>query len=128
LANPFENWTFNASDLLGYVTIYADYRVSVDAVRDQVKRLLDASPWWDRKVWNVQVTTVTPETIGFRVLFSCRNSSDRWNLIVQMQEDMVRFLADRYPESLPRTRVEVPHAGPMPSSAAGQPMTQPGPG
>jgi hypothetical protein len=65
------------------------------------------------------VTTVTPETIGFRVLFSSANSSDRWNLIVQMQEEVVRFLAGRYPEHLPRMRVETPPRPSDPGASVG---------
>lgn len=113
LQNPFENWTYNSSDLLGYVIIYADYRVNVDVIRDQAKNILEGSSWWDRQVWNVQVTTLTPETIGVRVLFSCANANDRWSLIVHMQEEMIRFLAAEYPEHLPRMRVEVPDSGPQ---------------
>jgi small-conductance mechanosensitive channel len=107
LQQPFENWTYKTSDLLGYVTIYADYRVDVDAVRQELQRILHASADWDRKVWNLQVTTVSPETIGMRALFSARDSTHRWNLIVMVQEQLVRYLQERYPEHLPRMRVEV---------------------
>ncbi len=111
LQQPFENWTYQTSALLGYVTIYADYRVDVDAVRQELHRILDASPDWDRKVWNLQVTTVSPETIGMRALFSASDSTHRWNLIVMVQEELVRFLKERYPQNLPRMRVEVSPSG-----------------
>lgn len=118
LNQPFENWTYQSSALLGYVMLYTDYRVDVEALRSELKSILDDTPLWDGKTWSLQVTTLgpalNPNTIGLRALFSVRNSDDRWNLMVLVQERLGRYLADRQPESLPHTRVtlETPQAPP----------------
>lgn len=119
LQSPFENWTYKTADLLGYVMIYADYRVEVEEVRAELKRLLDASPDWDKKVWNLQVTTLSPETVGMRALFSAADSTRRWNLMVMVQEQLVRYLKERFPESLPRFRVEMSEAPKRPQTVPG---------
>ncbi len=107
LQNPVENWTYRGTDILGYAYIYADYRVSVDAVRSELQRILQASPDWDRKSWSLQVTSLDEKAVQMRALFSAADSSHRWNLIVDVQEQLVKFLQENYPEHLPRTRVEV---------------------
>ena len=42
LEAPFQNWTRAGSDLLGTVFLYADYRVPVDEVRQELERFVTA--------------------------------------------------------------------------------------
>jgi small-conductance mechanosensitive channel len=107
LQNPVENWTYRGTDIIGYTYVYADYRVSVDAVRSELQRILEASPDWDRKSWSLQVTSLDEKAVQMRALFSASDSNHRWNLIVDVQEKLVKFLQERYPEHLPRMRVDV---------------------
>lgn len=110
LQNPIENWTYRDAEILGYAYVYADYRVSVDAMRTELKRILEQSPDWDKKTWNLQVTSLDERAVQMRALFSAQDSTHRWNLIVQVQEQLIAFLRETYPEYLPMTRVEVrPH-------------------
>lgn len=104
---PFQNWTYQSADLLGYVHIYADYTVSVDALRQELERILKASPAWDGKVWNLQVTGADEHALQMRALFSAADSGTRWDLMVGVREQLVGFLQARYPDSLPKTRVQL---------------------
>lgn len=110
LQNPFENWTYKTNDLLGYVLVYADYTVDVEAVRTEFKRLLDTTPWWDRKSWSLEVTALDNRTMTMRALFSVANADDRWNLMVMVQEKLIAFLRDTYPGALPKVRIMAPEA------------------
>jgi small-conductance mechanosensitive channel len=105
--SPFQNWTRISADLLGTVFIYADYRLPVQEVRDELKRVLDASPQWDKKVWNLQVTDTTDRTMQLRALMSASDSSAAWDLRCTVREKLIDFLQKNYSEFLPRVRVEI---------------------
>ncbi|HKK78956.1 MAG TPA: mechanosensitive ion channel domain-containing protein [Phaeodactylibacter sp.] len=112
---PFQNWTRASSELLAYVYLYADYRLPVQALREELDRLLEDEPLWDERVKNVQVTNADRSTLEVRALMSARNASDAWDLRCKVREQLIAFIQENYPESLPRTRVELP-AGDTPSS------------
>jgi len=105
IEQPFQNWTRTTAEILGTVFIYASYHVPIDALRDELTRLLDANPLWDRQVNNMQVTDAKENMIEIRALVSARNSSDAWDLRVFVREHLIGFLQKNYPECLPVTRV-----------------------
>ena len=75
LTEPFQNWTRVTADLLGQVTVEADYRTPIDAVRAEAGRIVEASPHWDRRFWNLQVVEAGERTLRLRVLMSAADSS-----------------------------------------------------
>ena len=107
IEQPFENWTYRSSQLLGYVHIYADYSVDILDVREHLKSVLEATPLWDRQVWNLQVTGLDEKAVQMRALFSARDSGSRWDLSVYVREEMLAFLRGKKPSGLPRVRVEI---------------------
>ncbi len=73
---PFQNWTRSSSQLLAYVFLYTDYRVSVDALRQKFTDLLEGNPLWDNRVNVVQVTNLVnamKELMKQPVIFDGRN-------------------------------------------------------
>ncbi len=107
IETPFQNWTRNSAEILGTVFIYADYRLPVDEVRRELERLLKDNKLWDRRVQNVQVTNATEKTVEIRLMISAADSPTAWDLRVQLREKMLAFLQDKFPECLPRARVEL---------------------
>jgi len=107
IEKPFQNWTRTSADLLGTVFIYADYTIPVQAVREEFRRLLEESEDWDRKVAVLQVTDAAKETIEIRALMSAQDSPTAWNLRCHVREKLIEFMQRRFPESLPRVRVEM---------------------
>ena len=110
LDSPFQNWTRTSADILGTVFIYADYTVPIDKLRDELKRILDASPLWDKKAWCMQVTNAKEQTLELRALMSARNSPKAWDLRCEVREKLVEFVKANYPDKLPRVRVEMERA------------------
>lgn len=108
---PFQNWTRVSAELLGTVNLYLDYSVPVDAIRDECKRILDESDYWDGKTWGVQVTDATDRTMTVRPLMSGKNSGDIWNLRCEVREKLIRFVQQNYPGALPRFRAELEGEG-----------------
>lgn len=107
LESSFQNWTRVSADLLGTVFLYVDYTVPVQALRDELKRILEQSPLWDGKVCVVQVTNATEHTVEVRALMSAADSSNAWGLRCEVREKLIEFIQKNYPESLPRTRAEL---------------------
>jgi small-conductance mechanosensitive channel len=101
---PFQNWDLNNPELLSYVYLYCDYTVPVDAIRKKAEELIKNNPNWNGKVWNVQVTDVTEQTIQVRVLASANDASTSNDLRASLRENLIEFLQKEYPQTLPRVR------------------------
>jgi len=113
IEKPFQNWTRTTSELLGTVFLYLDYRTPIDALRTEFDRLLTTTDLWDSRVKAVQVTDAKMNCIEVRILMSARNSSHAFDLRCYVREQLIRFLADNYPENLPLNRVEVAESRPL---------------
>jgi small-conductance mechanosensitive channel len=103
----FQNWTRVSADLLGTVYLYCDYTVPVQAIREELKRILEGSDDWDGEVCSVQVTDATERTMAVRALVSSADASRLWALRCQVREQLIDFIQREFPESLPRFRAEV---------------------
>lgn len=108
---PFQNWTRTTSEILGTVFIYTDYNVPFKALRDELTRLLENTPLWDKKVNVLQVTDSKASNIEIRALMSAKDSSKAWDLRVYVREKLIEFLQKNYPESLPKTRIIMQNDG-----------------
>jgi small-conductance mechanosensitive channel len=111
IEKPFQNWTRVSADILGTVFIYVDYTVPVDAIREELTRILQNSPNWDKKVNIVQVTNASEKTVEVRALMSAADASMAWDLRCEVRECLIAFLKKSYPQALPRARVELDRRG-----------------
>jgi small-conductance mechanosensitive channel len=105
IEQPFQNWTRQSAEILGTVFLHVDYTVPVEAVREELGRILRASPLWDGKVNVLQVTEARERTLELRALASAADASKAWDLRCEVREKLVGFLRERYPETLPQVRV-----------------------
>jgi small-conductance mechanosensitive channel len=106
IEKPFENWTRTTANLLGEIILYADYRLPVDDARRELRRILESSNLWDKKVSTLQVTDVTEKTMQLRALMSASNASKLFDLRCYVRETMIQYLESNHPESLPLSRQE----------------------
>lgn len=104
---PFENWTRSDASITGVVLLYLDYNVPVDKVREKARELADADPLWNRDVFAVQVTDAQPACLVLRILVSAQDSPSAFDLRCHMREQLIQFLREEYPQSLPQTRVQL---------------------
>ena len=84
--------------------IYADYTVPVDEVRQELHRVLEETPLWDKRTWGLQVTDLSDSTIQMRALMSASNASRAFDLRCYVRERLIHFLQDKYPQCLPTKR------------------------
>ncbi|OON67110.1 mechanosensitive ion channel family protein [Hymenobacter sp. CRA2] len=106
IEKPFQNWTRTTSQLLGTALIYTDYTIPVDAVRQELQRIAEASKYWDKRVCVLHVTDSKERTLELRALVSAANSGNLWELRCEVREKLVAFVQQHYPECLPKTRTE----------------------
>jgi len=107
IEKTFQNWTRSSSEILGTVFIYTDYEVPFDKLREELTRLLESSPLWDRKTNVLQVTNATDRSVEIRALMSAKDSPTAWDLRVFIREKLIVYIKENYPESLPKSRVSL---------------------
>ena len=104
IEKEFQNWTRRTADLLAYVYLYLDYTAPIEELRKEFRRIVEASPNWDRKVCVLQVSDSSEHTMQVRALTSASDSSKAWDLRCEVREKLITFLQERYPDALPKTR------------------------
>ncbi|GGZ22278.1 hypothetical protein GCM10007049_13830 [Echinicola pacifica] len=105
LEKPFQNWTRTTADILGTVFLYVDHTIPVEELRQHLKNTLSQSSLWDKKVQVLQVTDVKESTVELRCLMSAKDSGTAFDLRCLVREEMITYIQQNYPESLPKTRV-----------------------
>jgi small-conductance mechanosensitive channel len=111
IEQPFQNWTRSSADILATVFLYVDYTVPLEAIRNELTRILEASPYWDRKVNVLQVTDAKEHTVEIRALASAADASLAWDLRCEVREKLIAYVQQHYPGSLPRIRALVEDRG-----------------
>jgi small-conductance mechanosensitive channel len=104
IEHPFQNWTRESSALIGTVMLYVDYTAPVAAMRAKLAEIARASPIWDGKVVNMQVTDFKQDTMEVRMLVSAGNAGRAFDLRCEVREKMIGWLQKEYPGALPRQR------------------------
>jgi small-conductance mechanosensitive channel len=106
LENPFQNWTRTSADILGTLFITVDYNFPIDALREELPKMLAKNPNWDKRVANIQLTNMDHRGKELRVLMSSADASKNWDLRVAMREEIVNFISANYPESFAKIRIK----------------------
>ena len=107
IEKPFQNWTRTTSELLGTVYIHVDYGFPVDEMRKKLTEILENTLLWDGKVNVLQVTDSNDRTIELRALVSAVDSPTAWDLRVLVREQLIKFVQEKYPQFLPKGRINL---------------------
>jgi small-conductance mechanosensitive channel len=111
---PFENWTWRGSRVIGAVLFHVDWSVPVPELRTELYGFLRENPLWDQRDWVLQVTDILPNgLVQLRALMSAADAASAWDLRCDAREHLVAYVRDHYPEALPRFRADlVPQPSP----------------
>jgi len=104
IEKPFQNWTRVSADLLGTVFVWVDYSLPLEETRGALKKIIESHPQWDKRFWNLQVTDATEKTMQLRVLATSANSSKSWDLRCDIREQLIAYIQQHHPQSLPQRR------------------------
>ncbi|RRD50298.1 mechanosensitive ion channel family protein [Arachnia propionica] len=113
----FENWTRLEPKLLGIVEFDLDWLIPVEAMRIELKRILQNNPLWDGREAALEVTNATGGTVRVRGVVSARSASQLWDLRCRVREELIHWLQTKAVYALPRTRLE-PETTTAPSPSA----------
>lgn len=112
IENPFQNWTRTGSNIIGSVFLWVDYRLPLEPLRQELKRIVEAAPEWDQRVCTLQVTDASERAMQVRVLASSINSGSNWDLKCRIREGLIAFIQREHAEALPHVRAELTQAAP----------------
>ena len=104
---PFQNWTRNSAQLLGSVFVWVDYSFPLEEGRKALRRIIESSPLWDQRFWNLQVTDTSEKTMQLRVLATSEDSSKSWDLRCEIREKFIAYIQEHHPRSLPVVRAQL---------------------
>lgn len=104
LEKPFENWSRVSPEMLGNVLLYLDYTLPVEDLRLELKRLLDASPRWNKRSWSLEVVDATDRALVVRAQMSADDPPTTWDLRCEIREKLIAFVRAQHPGALPRAR------------------------
>jgi small-conductance mechanosensitive channel len=89
---PFENWTRNATQIMGTVEFDVDFSVPFDDMRAELDRLLAASEQWDGRSGVLQVTDAVGGVVRVRIVVSAPNAGALFDLRCAVREGMVDWV------------------------------------
>ncbi|AEI69059.1 mechanosensitive ion channel family protein [Corallococcus macrosporus] len=123
LDKPFQNWSKGNPEMLGPVVLQVDYMADIDAIRAELRRILEneGKDMWDGRVATVIVMDVLDRTLTVRALVSVSDFSKLFDLRALVREKLVAFLRTR-PLWLPVTRTEARPYPPPELSPALEPV------
>ncbi|MBI4207602.1 MAG: mechanosensitive ion channel [Betaproteobacteria bacterium] len=107
MEHPFQNWTSTSSDVLGTVFLHVDYTMPIQALREELDRIVEKSQYWDGQSKSVLVTNAKEHTLEVRAMASAADGDQAWFLRCEIREKLVEFIQKNYPGSLPRLRAEL---------------------
>ncbi|QGN49444.1 mechanosensitive ion channel [Micromonospora sp. WMMC415] len=106
-STPFQNWTRTEAAVLGTAEFDVDWSVPVQAMREELRRLVEKSELWDGRVCVLQVTDATGGMVKVRALVSAAGAGSLWDLRCLVREHLVAWVRDQRPTAMPRMRAEV---------------------
>ncbi|MFC8619590.1 mechanosensitive ion channel family protein [Micromonospora purpureochromogenes] len=106
-SKPFQNWTRTEAAVLGTAEFEVDWAIPVQAMREELRRLVESTELWDGRVCVLQVTDATGGAITVRALVSAADAGSLWDLRCLVREHLVGWIRDHRPTALPRTRTEI---------------------
>ncbi len=112
-STPFENWTRSRSQITGAVHLHVDHAAPIEAMREEMRRVVRASPLWDGRELERKVVESHPHTVEVRILVSARDAPRAWDLRCDVREALVTFLVENHPDALPRVRADLGAGSPL---------------
>ncbi len=92
---------------MGTVFLYLDYTMPLAPLREELTRLLESNPLWDKRINVLQVTNASEKTIEVRALMSATSSGNAFDLRCNVREGLVKYVQEHFPACLPLTRAVV---------------------
>ncbi len=106
IEKPFQNWTRSSSEILGTVFLWVDYGMPLGPLREELKRLCEGTPLWDKRVCLIQVTDTSERAMQLRALVSAADAGRAWDLRCLVREGLLDYIRREHSQFLPRVRTD----------------------
>lgn len=117
IEHPFQNWTRTSAQIIGSVTLWADYTTDLEPLRAEATRLAKASKDFDGRVCLLQVVEASERGMQLRLIVSSPSAGQNWDLRCLLREGLIAFLQREQPHALPHVRAELQRAEPARDAA-----------
>ena len=107
IENPFENWTRASAEIIGTVFLRVDFRMPLEPLRTEARRLCESSKDWDGRLCLLQVTDVGEHSMELRILVTATDSGRAFDLRCHVREGLIGLMQREYAAFLPVWRGEV---------------------
>jgi len=100
------------------VFLWVDYSFPVEQARKALQLIIEASPLWDKRFWNLQVTDASDRSMQLRILATAADSSAAFDLRCEIREKFIAYIQVHHPQALPQLRAQLGGAtvAPLPPS------------
>ena len=102
---PFQNWTHKGARVSGTVEISVVAHAPLDDVlaglREELGRILESTPHWDRRPGELHVEDATGSPVKLMVTVTAVTGDDIEPLRREVRERLLTFLQRDYPAALP---------------------------
>lgn len=101
----FENWSKEPDSVGGTLSIFVDYSLPIDALREELEQILNASAHWDRQTGQLVVATISDRSVEVQIKVSANNADELYYLKSEIKEKMLSFIRSHYPHQFPTVRL-----------------------
>jgi small-conductance mechanosensitive channel len=98
---PFRNWTHGGSATVGKIELGVDWHVSIEDVRHELARILEASPNWDGKRGALHVEDASMKILRVVVMVSAADGEKLAALRWEVREGLVDYIQREQSLALP---------------------------
>lgn len=86
--------------------LHVDSRTPVAAVREEFRRVVEASAYWNEDVCALHVTDADGRGVELRAIASAPDAPQLWELRCEVREALVAYLREEHLEALPVVRMQ----------------------
>jgi len=106
LERPFQNWSRSSTQVRTSVDLSLDYSAPLDLIREELKKVLDASRHWDHEYWELNVTATNERAMLVKASMSAADARKAASLRSEVRDKLVVFLQATCPSAFPKQRTE----------------------
>lgn len=110
IEHPIANWTRTNPGLISTVFLWFDYGIPLEPLRQELQRICEKAPEWDRKTCILQMCEAAEHSVKIRVLVSAVGMPAWWDLGCRVREGLIDFVQRQYPQYLPTMRARLQSA------------------
>lgn len=107
LEKPFQNWSRSSTQVRSAADLLLAYSAPIEPIRAELKRILDASPHWDRDFWELGIADTREHCMVVRATMSAADARKASALRGEVREKLVVFVQARFPNAFPHLRSDV---------------------